>query len=78
MEKAIYELGKVHGVSIYCDTYHPKETLTIKYSKDGSEIDYIISKYDDITLFENVWKSKVEYRKERIKKIKNEISKKQI
>ena len=56
IEKGINKIGEVDGVSIYQDEYHPDKTLSIQFENGGTEIKYIISKYDDISIFENIKK----------------------
>lgn len=53
----IVNLGEVDGVKIYYDSYHLDQTLTVELNKDKTEMVYIISPYDDITVFEGIKKS---------------------
>jgi hypothetical protein len=53
----IVNLGEVDGVKIYYDSYHPDQTLTVELNKDKTEMVYIISPYDDITVFDGIRKN---------------------
>ncbi len=53
----IIKLGEVDGVLIFYDSYHPDQTLTVELNEDKTEMIYIISPYDDITIFEGIKKS---------------------
>jgi glycosylphosphatidylinositol transamidase (GPIT) subunit GPI8 len=55
--QGILYLGEVDGVKIYYDSYHPDQTLTVELNKDKTEMVYIISSYDDITMFEGIKKN---------------------
>ena len=50
-------IGEIDGVKIYYDSYHPDQTLTVELNKDKTEMVYIISPYDDITVFEGIRKN---------------------
>lgn len=50
-------LGEVDGVKIYYDSYHPDQTLTVELNEDKTEMIYIISPYDDISVFEGIRKN---------------------
>jgi hypothetical protein len=53
----IQYLGEVDNVKIYYDSYHPDQTLTVELNKDKTEMVYIISPYDDITIFDGIKKN---------------------
>jgi hypothetical protein len=55
--QGILYLGEVDGVKIYYDSYHPDQTLTVELNKDKTEMVYIISPYDDITVFDGIKKN---------------------
>ena len=55
--QGILYIGEVDGVKIYYDSYHPDQTLTVELNKDKTEMVYIISPYDDITVFEGIKKN---------------------
>jgi hypothetical protein len=55
--QGILYLGEVDGVKIYYDSYHPDQTLTVELNDDKTEMVYIISPYDDITVFEGIRKN---------------------
>jgi hypothetical protein len=55
--QGIQFLGEVDGVKIYYDSYHPDQTLTVELNDDKTEMVYIISPYDDITIFEGIRKN---------------------
>ena len=55
--QGILYLGEVDGVKIYYDSYHPEQTLTVELNDDKTEMVYIISPYDDITIFEGIRKN---------------------
>jgi hypothetical protein len=55
--QGILYLGEVDGVKIYYDSYHPEQTLTVELNDDKTEMVYIISPYDDITVFEGIRKN---------------------
>jgi hypothetical protein len=55
--EGVQYLGEVDGVKIYYDSYHPDQTLTVELNKDKTEMVYIISPYDDITVFEGIRKN---------------------
>ena len=55
--QGILYIGEVDGVKIYYDSYHPDQTLTVELNKDKTEMVYIISPYDDITIFEGIKKN---------------------
>ena len=52
--QGILYLGEVDGVKIYYDSYHPDQTLTVELNRDKTEVMYIISPYDDITIFDGI------------------------
>jgi glycosylphosphatidylinositol transamidase (GPIT) subunit GPI8 len=54
--KGILFLGEVDDVKIYYDSFHPDQTLTVELNKDKTEMEYIISPYDDIIIFEGIKK----------------------
>jgi hypothetical protein len=55
--QGILFLGEVDGVKIYYDSYHPEQTLTVELNDDKTEMVYIISPYDDITIFDGIRKN---------------------
>ena len=55
--QGILYLGEVDDVKIYYDSYHPDQTLTVELNEDKTEMVYIISPYDDITVFEGIKKN---------------------
>jgi hypothetical protein len=55
--QGILYLGEVDGVKIYYDSYHPEQTLTVELNDDKTEMVYIISPYDDITIFDGIRKN---------------------
>ncbi len=55
--KGVEFLGEVDGVKIYYDSYHPDQTLTVEFNEDKTEMIYIISPYDDITVFDGIRKN---------------------
>ena len=55
--EGIIKLGEVDGVNIFYDQYHPDQSLTVELNKDKTEMVYIISPYDDITVFEGIKKN---------------------
>lgn len=55
--QGILFLGEVDDVKIYYDSYHPDQTLTVELNEDKTEMVYIISPYDDITIFEGIRKN---------------------
>jgi len=55
--QGILYLGEVDDVKIYYDTYHPDQTLTVELNEDKTEMIYIISPYDDITVFDGIKKN---------------------
>jgi len=71
--QGILYLGEVDGVKIYYDSYHPDQTLTIELNKDKTEMIYIISPYDDISVFDGIKKNIIVSEKttNMIKEIKN-------
>jgi len=56
MEDGINKIGEVDGVIIYYDKYHPAKQVTVKLNDAQTEIEYIISSYEDIKMFENLKK----------------------
>lgn len=56
-QDGILKLGVVDGVDIFYDSHHPDQTLTVELNKDKTEMVYIISPYDDITIFEGIKKN---------------------
>lgn len=52
--EGIIKLGEVDGVLIFYDSYHPDQTLTVELNEDKTEMIYIISPYNDITIFEGI------------------------
>jgi hypothetical protein len=55
--QGIQFLGEVDDVKIYYDSYHPDQTLTVELNEDKTEMVYIISSYDDISVFEGIKKN---------------------
>lgn len=55
--QGILYLGEVDDVKIYYDSYHPDQTLTVELNEDKTEMVYIISPYDDITVFDGIKKN---------------------
>ena len=55
--EGIVKLGNIDGVDIFYDQYHPDQTLTVELNKDKTEMVYIISPYDDISIFEGIKKN---------------------
>ena len=55
--QGILYLGEVDDVKIYYDSYHPDQTLTVELNEDKTEMVYIISPYDDITIFDGIKKN---------------------
>lgn len=55
--QGILYLGEVDNVKIYYDSYHPDQQLTVELNEDKTEMVYIISPYDDITVFEGIRKN---------------------
>ena len=55
--QGIQFLGEIDDVKIYYDSYHPDQTLTVELNEDKTEMVYIISPYDDITVFEGIRKN---------------------
>jgi len=55
--EGIVKLGVVDGVDIFYDSYHPDQILTVELNKNKTEMIYIISPYDDITIFEGIKKN---------------------
>ena len=55
--QGILFLGEVDDVKIYYDSYHPDQTLTVELNKDKTEMVYIISPYDDISVFDGIKKN---------------------
>lgn len=55
--EGIVKLGNIDGVDIFYDQYHPDQTLTVELNEDKTEMVYIISPYDDITIFEGIKKN---------------------
>jgi len=55
--QGIIFIGEVDDVKIYYDSYHPEQTLTVELNADKTEMVYIISPYDDITVFEGIRKN---------------------
>ena len=71
--QGILFLGEVDDVKIYYDSYHPDQTLTIELNKDKTEMIYIISPYDDISVFDGIKKNIIVSEKttNMIKEVKN-------
>jgi hypothetical protein len=55
--QGILYLGEVDDVKIYYDSYHPDQTLTVELNENKTEMVYIISPYDDITVFDGIKKN---------------------
>ncbi len=55
--EGIVKLGVVDGVDIFYDSYHPDQTLIVELNKDKTEMIYIISPYDDISVFDGIKKN---------------------
>ena len=55
--QGILYLGEVDDVKIYYDSYHPDQTLTVELNEDKTEMIYIISPYDDISIFDGIKKN---------------------
>lgn len=55
--QGILLLGEVDGVTIYYDSYHPDQTLTVELNEDKTEMVYIIGPYDDIAVFDGIKKN---------------------
>jgi hypothetical protein len=47
----LQKIGVVDGIDIYYDEYHPDQELTVQLNGDQTEIVYIISKYNDMSIF---------------------------
>jgi hypothetical protein len=55
--QGIQLIGEVDDIKIYYDSYHPDQTLTVELNEDKTEMVYIISPYDDITIFDGIKKN---------------------
>ena len=58
--EGIIKLGEVDGVSIFYDSFHPDQKLTVELNEDKTEVIYIIGPYNDISIFEGVKRNLLE------------------